>query len=295
MNRIVAPTHFMNPPLERPVFPARDQTRSDLARERFLATEQAPTFLCEWPRVLFVHYRVEPAVLQPSVPFELELFEGKAIVSLAAFSMYRFRPRRGGNLGEWLFRPASSNHFFNVRAYVRHGGESGVYFMTQWLSHPFCLLGKLPMLRLPWHLGRISCEHSHESGRLTGQVRGRGRHTLTYAADVNPDASFALSKTGTVAEFAMERYTAFALRGGRQVIFRVWHEPWPQCPVEVEVKDNGLLSQSGNWFPTAQLVGANYTVGCNEVWMGRVRAIPPGREDRFRTNRRGICTVFEMP
>jgi uncharacterized protein YqjF (DUF2071 family) len=275
--------------------PLAFQTLSDLARERFLATEKSPMFLCEWPRVLFVHYRVEPAVLQPSVPFELELFEGKAIVSLAAFAMHRFRPGKGGRLAEWLFRPASRNHFFNVRAYVHHGGESGVYFMTQWLSHPFCLLGKLPMLRLPWHLGRISYEHLHESGRLTGQVRGRGGHTLTYEAAVKPGASFVQTETGTVAEFAMERYTAFALRGGQEVIFRVWHEPWPQCPVEVKVKDNGLLAETGNWLAAAQLAGANYTVGCNEVWMGRVRGMRSGEAKGARIRRRVASAFFEMP
>ncbi|MBI2949141.1 MAG: DUF2071 domain-containing protein [Verrucomicrobia bacterium] len=249
------------------------ETVSDLARERFLAVEGRPTFLCKWPRVLFVHYEIEPEALQPRVPFELEIFEGNAVVSLAAFTMRRFRPYRGGKLGEWLFRPAATNHFFNVRAYVRHRGEPGVFFMTQWLSHPFCLLGRLPMLRLPWHLGRMRYEHTHESGRLAGQVRGSRGAALTYTASLPRDARFAECPPGSVAEFGMERYTAFAMRGGQPVIFRVWHELWPQCPVEVEVKDAGLLGLSGDWPRSARFAGANYTTGCSQVWMGKVRAI----------------------
>src|SRR5438034_7471425 len=126
------------------------QTPSVLARSRFLAIDGQPLFLCEWQNVLFVHYQVNPAILQSHVPFELELFDGTALISLVAFTMQRFRPRRGGRLTEWLFLPIATNSFFNVRTYVRHAGESGAYFMSQWLSHPLCVLGHLPNLRLPW-------------------------------------------------------------------------------------------------------------------------------------------------
>ena len=76
----------------------RHQSPSELARQRFIAVESAPTFLCEWQRVLFVHYEVDQSLLQREVPFELELFEGKAVVSLVAFTMRRFRPHWGGLL-----------------------------------------------------------------------------------------------------------------------------------------------------------------------------------------------------
>lgn len=252
---------------------AHPQTPSGLARSRFLVNEGRPLFLCEWPRVLFVHYEMEPAILHPQVPFELELFEHKAIVSLVAFTMRRFRPQRGGRLAEWLFLPAAVNSFFNVRTYVRHDGEPGTYFMTQWLSHPLCLLGRLPGLRLPWKWGRMICKHAHETGRLAGSVFGRSDTWLSYTGRVLPDASFAPALPGSLAEFAMERYTAFALRASKEVVFRVWHAPWLQCAVEAEIEDAGLLAQSGNWHRGARFAGANYTIGCSEVWMGRVRPI----------------------
>ncbi|MBI4657553.1 MAG: DUF2071 domain-containing protein [Verrucomicrobia bacterium] len=270
-------------------------TLSGLARQRFLAAEGKPAFLCEWPRALFVHYKLDPAALQPQVPFALELFEGKAIVSLAAFTMRRFRPRRSGKFGEWLFRPAATNHFFNVRAYVHHGGEPGVYFISQWLSHPLCLLGRLPGLQLPWHLGRMRYAHSHEVGRLTGHVLGVLGGSLNYRAVLPSDARFAAASPGSLAEFATERYTAFALRGSREVVFRVWHEPWPQCPVEAEVKDAGLLQQSGDWHYGAQLAAANYAIGCREVWMGRVRAIPRPGGPKSQLSRSVSSAFYEMP
>ena len=248
-------------------------TISATARQRFLKEERAPLFRCEWPRVLFVNYEIEPAILQPQVPFELELFNGRAIVSIAAFTMRRFRPNRGGKFGEWIFSPAAKNSFLNVRTYVCHHNEPGVYFMTQWLSQPFCLLGRLPTLRLPWHLGRMRYDFRHEGGRMRGHVDGAGGRTLAITAALPMGSHFEPAGPGSVAEFAMERYTAFALRAGKEVVFRVWHEPWPQCAVDVEVKDTSLLALSGDWYEHAHFAGANYTIGCDEVWMGRVRTL----------------------
>src|SRR5262245_54548570 len=252
---------------------APSETPSACAHARFLATQQQPLFLCEWPRVLFMHYAVDAKVLQPQVPFALELFDGRAIVSLVAFTMQRFRPRWGGRLTERLFRPARTNSFFNVRTYVRHCGEPGAYFITQWLSHPFCLFARLPNLRLPWHRARMAYEHAHERGTLRGGIIGSKGNRLTYSATLAEGASFDFSEPGSLGEFAMERYTAFALPGGKPVVFRIWHEPWPQCAIEVTVQDDGLLAQSGNWLQHAHFAGAYYSVGCSEVWMGKVRRI----------------------
>jgi uncharacterized protein len=273
----------------------KHQSPSELARQRFFAVERAPTFLCEWQRVLFVHYEVEPSFLQREVPFELELFEGKAVVSVVAFTMRQFRPHWGQGLTKWLFLPVATNRFFNVRTYVRHQDEPGVYFITQWLSHPFCLLGRLPGLLLPWHWGRMTYQHAHEIGRLTGQVVGNHGRRLTYSARLAPNSVFVPPPSGSLAEFAMERYTAFALRGGHEVSFRVWHEPWPQCSIQIEVKDACLLSQTGDWHRHASFAGANYTVGCKEVLMGRVRQIQSGRGRRLQPGRSVLSAFYDMP
>ena len=273
----------------------RHRSSSELARQRFVAVERAPTFLCEWRRVLFAHYEVEPSLLQREVPFELELFEGKAVASLVAFTMRRFRPHWGGELTKWLFLPAATNHFFNVRTYVRHHDEPGVYFMTQWLSHPLCLLGRLPGLRLPWRWGQMAYQHAHETGHLTGQVVGNRGTRLTYSATLALNPVFVPSAAGSMADFAMERYTAIALRGSHEVIFRVWHEPWPQCPIQIQVKDACLLPQTGDWHRHACLAGANYTLGCKEVWLGRARRIHSGRARRLRTSRSVLRAFYDLP
>src|SRR5213075_579311 len=106
-------------------------TSSDEARRRMLAIRGEPIFYARWDRAVFIHYEADPATLQRDVPFELDLREGRAFVSIVAFTLSRMRPRIGGRLGEWLFKPIATHEFLNVRTYVRHQGETGIYFLAE--------------------------------------------------------------------------------------------------------------------------------------------------------------------
>jgi uncharacterized protein YqjF (DUF2071 family) len=66
----------------------------------------------------------------------------------------------------------------------------------------------------------------------------------------------------------MERYTAFTRVSGKSRFFRVWHAPWKQQPASVEVLDQRLLEANGDVFRGAKPVGANYSFGVENVWMG---------------------------
>src|SRR5690348_9171346 len=86
------------------------------------ATENInPLFVADWTDAVFVHFAIDPRVLQPHVPFELDLYGGKAYVSLVAFTQERLRPRVGGRLAAALSAPLATHHFLNVRTYVRVG------------------------------------------------------------------------------------------------------------------------------------------------------------------------------
>ena len=82
---------------------------------------------------------------------------------------------------------------------------------------------------------------------------------------------FHASEAGSLTEFLLERYTAFTFHRRRR-LFRVWHEPWEQTPIEVDVSANDLLASTGAWWESAELIGANYSPGV-EVWMGRPHRI----------------------
>ena len=53
--------------------------------------ETHPLFLADWLEVLFIHYAVDPGLLQRDTPFAVDLRDGLAWVSLVAFRSRNFR------------------------------------------------------------------------------------------------------------------------------------------------------------------------------------------------------------
>src|SRR5690348_14618988 len=85
-----------------------------------------PWFRADWRDVLFVHYAIDPALLQPHVPFELDRFDGQAWVSLVAFTQAGLRPAIGGIVGVTVMRPVATHEFLNLRTYVRVDGRPAI-------------------------------------------------------------------------------------------------------------------------------------------------------------------------
>lgn len=227
-----------------------------------------PLFIGDWQRVLFIHYRADSTVLQRQVPFELDLWHGSALVSVVAFSMRRFRPFRGHRLLERIFSPVANHEFLNVRTYVGAGEKRGIYFITEWVNNRLSQLTGPRLYGLPYRYGEIALDHKHEFGRIQGQAAG----AFEYAGIIGCGTKFETCEPGGVDEFLLERYSAFTERSGVKRFFDIWHEPWPQCAVDVTVRGE-LLRQTGAWFDDAEQCGANYSPGVNDIWMGGPRKL----------------------
>jgi uncharacterized protein len=243
---------------------------SDAAKHRMLSKRGEPLFLATWDRAVFLHYEVDPAQLQRAVPFALDLHNERAFVSVVAFTLWRMRPCVGGRLTEWLFKPIASHGFLNIRTYVQHQGELGIFFLAEWLSNPLSIGLGPRTFGLPYRFGHLAYEHPAGTGELQGTVASReGR--LEYRASV-PAGQFCSCEAAWLTEFLLERYTAFTHYGRRRRLFRVWHEPWSQIPINIAVTAHDLIASTGDWWQTAQLAGANFSPGVN-VWMGRPHRI----------------------
>lgn len=242
---------------------------SEQARRRMLAVRGEPLFFADWLNVVFIHYEAPVDALQRLIPYPLDLFHGKAYLSLVAFTMRGMRPCRGGRISEWLFKPVANNDYLNIRTYVRHGGEAGIYFMREWMNNPFSVgLGPITF-GLPYHFGRFNYRNQPETGSVRGSVCERIHGpTFTYEAAM-AEPRLAPSSSGSLDEFLMERYTAFTAFKTKRRFFRIWHQPWPQQAIDVSVSDKRLLTDVWPWFADAVLARANYSPGARDVWMGR--------------------------
>ena len=245
------------------------------ARRRMLSCPGEPLFIAGWHRVVMIHFEMDPATLQRAVPFPLDLWNGRAFVSLVAFTMYRMRPRVGGKLAALLFRPIATHDFLNVRAYVRLGDECGIHFLAEWLSNRLAVLLGPATFGLPYHYGLTAYDHDWHHRSIRGQVTdAKNRTRLKYCGTLAGPGTLRPCVAGSLDEWLMERYTAFNAAGGRKRFFRVWHPPWPQCAANVQVDEISLLTNIWPWFESSPIVGANYSPGFDTVWMGRPHSLP---------------------
>ena len=251
---------------------------SESARERLLSLPVEPLFIADWMRTLMIHYEVEPAALQRVVPFQLDLRDGRAFVSAVGFTLSGMRPRFRNRVAAWLLNPISAHHFLNVRTYVRVNCETGIYFLAEWLSSRLSVtLGPLAF-GLPYRFGRIEYNHEWElpsclfcsppcllTGRIADHKTG---NAFVYNAALSGEPRFWECESGSLTEWLMERYTAFTKFGNIRRFFRVWHQPWLQAPADVCVTEQSLLDRNWPLFRSARIIGANFSPGLTDVWMG---------------------------
>ena len=245
-------------------------TPSSNARERLMNLIGEPFLFSHWKRVVFIHFETDAKILQKDVPFELDLRKGKAYVSLVAFLLEKMRPRVGGKISEWLMKPVATHELLNVRTYVRHAGEPGIFFLAEYLPNEISLRLGPVLYGLPYRRGKLKYEHEFEDGSIAGTVSS-DRGVLSYHSTESKPSAFLPALRDTRDEFLLERYTAFTHRDGVNRWFRVWHPPWSCVPVQLEITDTSLLAETGEWFQHALCVGSHYSHGFENIWMSRPR------------------------
>jgi uncharacterized protein YqjF (DUF2071 family) len=264
----------------------------DAARRRLLSTRGDPFLFASWERVVFLHFAIAPEALRPYVPapLELDLYEDKAYLTIVAVTMRHFQPARSFSLASGL-RLMSCQRFLNLRTYVHHGEEPGALFLWGWLSKslPF----PLPTFTLPCAFAELQYQHNHEAGELRGNVKARSSQ-FRYRATMPACSNFDSPAPGSLAEFALERYTGFFCHNHHIKVFRAWHPTWLQSSIDVNIEENRLLIAKFPWFKHAKFVSANFAPGFNQVSLGRVHSLTNAGHKESRP-RHGASAFYEMP
>ncbi len=246
---------------------------STVAKEQLSRELFEPLLLADWSDAVFLHYVVKPEVLQPFVPFPLDLHDGMAYVSLVAFTMKRMRPQRGGKWSEALFKPIATHEFLNVRTYVTHNGEPGICFLAEWLPNKLSVKLGPPLFGLPYRHGETSYEHDPLMGFTGTVIDSDTKAALRYIAAPPANAGLETAEAGSLTEFLLERYSAFTTFLGLKRRFRVWHPAWRHVTLKAAVYENSLMARTGDWAHEARFVGAHYAPGFQDIWMSRPRFV----------------------
>src|SRR5438067_11926999 len=218
---------------------------SEIARGRLLSIRGEPLFYATWDRAVFIHYETDPQELQSCVPYDLDCYHGRAFVSLVAFTMRGMRPRFGGSLSALFFKPISTHHFLNVRTYVTHRAEPGIYFMQEWLSSRLAAWLGPCSFGLPYRFAQMNYHGNHGHVRR-GKIEASAG-SFHFCATVEPNDP-GICAPRSLDEFLLERYTAFTQFGKCRRFFRIWHEPWRQVPAEIQIATDHLIHSTGRWW-----------------------------------------------
>ncbi|NLE99233.1 MAG: DUF2071 domain-containing protein [Propionibacterium sp.] len=180
----------------------------------------------DWEHLTFLHWRYDPATVQPLVPAGLTVQQwgGAALVGISPFRMARVRVPGLPPPPGWGAFPE-----LNVRAYVRApDGRDGIWFLGMVVPGPAFALG-LRALGLPYVRSRSAVEIDGARWRYRfGTPRWLGPpRDAWFVAETQVGQPLTVAERTPMLESVTGRWSAFHRRAG--IVWRtpVLHEPWP--------------------------------------------------------------------
>lgn len=201
-----------------------------------------PAVRMTWDNLLFLHWRIDPAVMRPLVPpeLDLDLHDGAAWIGLVPFRMADCSFRGVPPL------PGLANFFeCNVRTYARHRGLPGVWFFSLDAQTRLPVFGG----RQLWSLNYIHSRFEVKSDGDTTDYRLDRRRGPWPAGRTHVrwqiGAPLPTSTPGSLPHFLTERYWLFTRRRGRILAGEVRHPHWPLHSAELLHVDDTLIAAAG--------------------------------------------------
>jgi uncharacterized protein len=176
-----------------------------------------------WAGLLFLHWPVDPEVIQARLPAGLfvDTHEGQAWLGVVPFFMERVRPT-GLFPVPWL----SWFHELNVRTYVHDAdGNPGVWFLSLDCNQPLAVEIARHLFHLPYQHAVMSSRKNGHSIYYESRRKVPNSHTAIF--DYELPQHTALASFGTLEWFLVERYLLFSNNPAGQLFCgRVHHAPY---------------------------------------------------------------------
>ena len=203
-----------------------------------------PVGLQRWRSLLFVHWEIPVTALRALIPpsLEIDTFEGKAYVGLIPFDIPEVRPLKV------LPRVPTAGRFLetNLRTYVRHRGQPGIWFFSLEAESSLAVVGARAAYGLPYYRARMHMTEPaggihYQSERLAPGPRPAN---LRVAYSIGEPLGNALP--GSLEHFLIERYTLYAQHWGLGLVrANVRHQPYPLRRASVSAVEESLTRAAG--------------------------------------------------
>lgn len=200
-----------------------------------------------WTDLLFAHWRMDPAVLRPLVPPDLDLdtFDGQAWLGIVPFRMEDVAPR-----GLPAVPRLSAFPELNVRTYVTHHGVAGVWFLSLDAASPLTVIGARRWFHLPYVHASMAAERDGDEVVYHSQRRDRSVPAATFRAHYAPTGPVEIAAAGSLEAFLTARDRLFALdRSGRVIRSEIRHAPWPLQPASATLEVASMTAAHGLVLP----------------------------------------------
>jgi uncharacterized protein YqjF (DUF2071 family) len=200
-----------------------------------------------WDRLLFAHWPMPVAVLDPLLPPDLKLdtYNGQAWVAVTPLVIHGLRMRGMPPL------PFVS-HFpeLNFRTYVTMEEKPGVYFFSLDAANSLAVTGARIWYHLPYYHAQMSSE------AVDGRVEFQSQRTDTqgnpaeFAATFWPISEPFHSEPGSLEHWLSERYCLYSDdENGRLYRAEIHHVQWPLQNAEARISTNTVAQAKGLQLP----------------------------------------------
>ncbi len=223
-----------------------------------------PVMEQNWEKILFLHWPVDPALIQARIPpsLEVDLFEDKAWIGITPFKV------TGLHLTSLPPIPGlDSFNEINVRTYVHHAGKPGIWFFSLDASKLIPVIAARLFYQVPYYSAEIDFRDGGTdfSVNITRTTNRDVRFSARWKKGTrlrDPDAE-------SLAFFLVERYCFFAELGSSLMMTRVYHHPWILDEAIVDSYESNLISSLGFSEPLGEPL-AHFSEGVStQIWEPR--------------------------
>ena len=198
-----------------------------------------------WRNLAFLHWRVDPAVVQATLPSPLRVdtFDGSAWIGLIPFQMRDVRLPGMPPVLPWVGDFPETN----VRTYaVAPDGRRGVWFHSLDASRLGAVLVALSAFDLPYRWASMSVTTSYRRVRYVSRRRWPGPRGARSDIAVRVGDRIADDAVTELDDFLTARWAFLDGDGDRTArVSPMVHEPWPLHRATVDHLDDELLAVAG--------------------------------------------------